>query len=162
MNLFQISNEMEKLLYESLDDGEIVSPDEFTARLRELESEKKTIVLDLACVHTELLAKAAAIKQVEDQISAGRKSIMRKAEVIEKSLEEYAAGEKYDDARTTVGWSESQRTIVTIDAELLPEEFRRVKYEAMKTELKEAILEDKRSIEGVSVEDFWNLQIGKR
>lgn len=160
MRLFDIDQKIEKLLYDHLDDGEIMSeaPD-LVADLAELSIEKKTAVLDLACAYRDYTVQANAVREAEDAIAARRIALEKKAAVIKATLEKYAYGEVYEDPRIRVRWTKSRRVVLTIEADELPEEFKRVKVEPKRMDLKTAIDKDKRKIEGVSVVESLNIQM---
>jgi len=161
VRLFEISDQIERVLAEGTDreTGEIT--EEALEALDELDGELAEKALNVACYIKGEKAEAAAVKVEADRLAERAKVHKRRADRLEGYLGSHLeVGSKYSDARTAIGWRKSS-VVEVYDLDALPEEMRRevpARWEPDKKAIKEAA---KVGIEtpGARVETRHNLQI---
>lgn len=144
-------------------DGLPVSPemalDWIEEALSSIEDERDTKALNIACLIKNFRADAEALKAEKIRLAkrqqATERTIVRLTQYLEQFLE---PGLKLKDSRATIGWRRSEAVLVTVSAEELPEEYRRVKIEANLNDIKAALKEGD-EIEGAVLEERQNIQI---
>lgn len=159
MNLFEIGEEIYQALMCAVDQetGEIID-EEAKARFDALSLQQDKKIEGIALFVKNLTAEAEAIKTEKMAMAKRQVSAERKAEWLKGYLAAYLNGEKFSTGRVAIGWRKSEQVQVTIDAENLPEAYRKVTYEANKTELKNA-LKGGVEIDGVELVQKNSIQI---
>lgn len=150
--------EIEQSILECVDmeTGDIIDID----RLNALELERDAKISNIGCWIKDLKAEAEAIKAEKQNLEKRQKVAENKAEQLKGFLTRYLNGAKYKDARVSISYRSSVSTEVdeTLDLNKLPDEFKKVKVEANKTAIKEA-LQAGEVIEGCRLVEKTNIQI---
>jgi hypothetical protein len=106
MKIYEIDKEIEALLNEVDENGEILFDPE---KLDALQMERDRKVENLALAVKNLVATAAAIKAEKDALYERQKATERDAERAKKYLEFVLNGEKFETARVAVSYRSSSR-----------------------------------------------------
>lgn len=111
-----------------------------TTYLEQLEMERDKKLLGIGCWIKNLMAEAEAIKMEEQKQAKRRKALENKSDNLKSWIALYLSkGERLSDSRCVLSWRKSEQVHIDADAETLPMEFKRIKYEAKKKELKKYI-----------------------
>jgi len=154
MKLYEIDEKILSLVDEET--GEIADLEALEA----LEMERDAKISNIGCWIKDLKAEAEAIKAEKQNLEKRQKVAENKAEQLKGFLTRYLNGAKYKDARVSISYRSSVSTEVdeALDLNKLPEEFKKVKVEANKTAIKEA-LQAGEVIEGCRLVEKTNIQI---
>lgn len=154
MNLYEIDEAI--LGCVDMETGEVIDIE----KLEALELERDSKISNIGCWIKDLKAEAEAIKNEKQSLDKRQKAAENKAEQLKKYLMGYLAGAKYKDARVSISYRTSTSTEIDEDLDLntLPEQFKKVKIEASKTEIKEA-LQKGEVIPGCRLVENTNIQI---
>jgi hypothetical protein len=108
MKLYTINQLISDTLSQAIDPetGEILH-DDLVERLEQLEIEKETLILDLACEYKDLIADRDKHKAEAKRQSELAKSCESKADTIERVLVKFANGNKFKDSRASISWRAS-------------------------------------------------------
>lgn len=106
MKIYEIDREIEALLNEVDENGEILFDPE---KLEALQMERDRKVENLALAVKNITAEAAAIKAERDALYERQKAAEREAERARKYLEFVLRGEKFETARVAVSYRSSSR-----------------------------------------------------
>ena len=106
MKIYEIDKEIEALLNEVDENGEILFDPE---KLESLQMKKDRKVENLALAVKNLTAEATAIKAERDALYERQKAAEREAERARKYLEFVLHGEKFETARVAVSYRSSSR-----------------------------------------------------
>lgn len=143
MNLYELNDIYQEALADAIDDNGEVLSDVLVELLNEISEAKETKVLNIACFIKNLTSEADAIKAEIDRLSARRKSLVSKAESLERYLTTALnEGEKFKDARAEITWKKSTAVEIIADLETFVGAYPnlcKVKYEPSKTLIKERI-----------------------
>lgn len=135
MNLYEI----DEAILECVDTetGDIVDLE----RLEALEIERDKKISNIACWIKDLKAEAEAIKAEKQNLDKRLKAAENKAESLKNFLGTYLNGKKFSDGKCAISYRKSVSTIIddSVDISKLPDEYKKVKYEANKTAIKEAL-----------------------
>jgi hypothetical protein len=165
MKLFELETEIrvvEAALneYAEGNDGEVTEfPD--LGKLIDMKAERTRKLLGLGCLVKEIEAEAEAIKieaaKLKARSDARFNHAERLREFITRNLERE---EKLSDARVAFSWRKSEAVVLApeLNPESLPVNFRRVKVDADRTAIKEA-LKAGETVDGATLEKRINLQI---
>ena len=134
MTLYEIEQSILDCVNE---DGEVVDIE----RLNELEMARDQKISNIACLVKDCKAEADAIREEKKNLDKRLAVAENRAESLKNFLRVYLNGEKFKDGRCSISYRKSTST--KIDAELdvntLPDEYKRVKIEADKTAIKNAL-----------------------
>lgn len=145
MTFGEIDLAIQQLFESSVDaeTGEIIAVDEqlFMAKMDELCDMREEKIDRLVGAFKYYSTLADGIK-AEKMILAKRQQIAEnRAESIKTFLSHLLNGEKIEKPQYKIGWRKSTTVQIKVDAEALPEEYRKIKYEADKTGIKSALKE---------------------
>lgn len=154
MNIYEIDNAILDCI--DLETGEIIDEEKLNA----LQMERGKKVSNVACWIKDLKAENEAIKAEKQNLSRRQEVNEHKMESLKKWLTFALNGEKFKDGRVSISYrkSESVQFDDTFKIENLPNEFRKVTVEPMKSEIKQAI-KDGQSVEGCYIKEENNIQI---
>ena len=143
--------------------GEVTDIDTFEAlkaKFDGLQMARNEKISNIACLYKSLLAEAEAIKKEKQALAKRQTSAENRAESVKKYLDYALHGEKFKDARNDISYRKSESVVLDPDLDPfdLPIQFRKVSFEANKTELKKAI-KNGQKITGVALEVKSNIQI---
>ncbi len=131
--------EIDKSILECVDveTGEVVDVDKLT----ELEMFRDEKISNIACWIKDCKAEAEAIKAEKQALEKRQKVAENKAEALKNFLRVYLNGEKFKDGRCSISYRKSTSTKIDEDLDIsrLPDEYKRVKVEADKTAIKDAL-----------------------
>jgi uncharacterized coiled-coil DUF342 family protein len=133
----------------------------FISEMDALTIERERKLLSMACLVKEIDAEADALKKEAANLSERARvksnAVTRIKGVISAYME---PGEKLSDERAALSWRKSDSVEVEVEAEALPERFRRTKItiDPDKTAIKDAIKAGE-AVEGVRLVTKQNLQI---
>lgn len=144
MTIYEIHEEMLKCI--DLETGEI---DE--ERLNALEMEKDQKLENVACWFKDLVAEGKAIKEEEQALKKRREASEKKADSLKRYLQYWLAGEKFKTGKVSISYRKS-KSVAIAEGAVVPEDYRRIKWEPDKTALKEA-LEAGEEFEGITLEE---------
>lgn len=129
--------------------------------LEALQMVRERKLLSMACLVKDIEAEADALKKEAASLAERARVKSNAATRIKGVISAFMEpGEKLADSRAALSWRKSEAVEVEVEAEKLPEEFRRVKVitDADKTALKDA-LKAGREIDGARLVTKQNLQI---
>jgi len=127
--------------------------------LEELEGEKDQKILNLAVWTKNLDSEADAIKAEVKRLTDRARALTARSERVQEWVGLLLGpGRKLADGRCALSWRRSDQVALTCKPETLPTEYQRVKVEADKTEIKNAIKAGKTVI-GATLIHNMNLQI---
>ena len=152
MNLYEIESAILQCVDQET--GDVVDID----RLNALEMERDTKISNIACWIKDLDAEAKAIKEEKDALAKRQKAAENKAESLRNYLTGFLSGAKFKDARCSISYRHSQKTIFEGDVNSLPEDCKKVEVSASLTAIKEHLLNGE-VIEGASLVDNEKIQI---
>ena len=122
-------------------DGNVTEcPDLWALLGMEFEREQK--LLSLGCLVLEIEAEAEAHKEIQRAQAEKAATATAKADRLRELIANHLKpGEKIKDARVGLGWRKSDRLVMdeNVNPAELPDDFKRVKVEADKAAIKEAI-----------------------
>lgn len=157
----EIPAQIEQAFAEAVDPetGEIVD-ETALQKIETLTAQKTVAVTDLAWfVKQADTVMIAHLDAVMAELKARKARIEKARDIGQKVLESFLTpGEKIETDFVTISWRKSEAVVVECAPELLPDEFQRIKVEADKAKLKQAIKQN-RTIEGVHIESRQSLQI---
>lgn len=154
MKLFEISEALERVIFDSTDvNGEI--SDEGLEAITEIEGEMKAKATNVALYIMGELAEAKAVeehaKRLQERVRSHKNRAAKLKSYLERTLLHDLGQEVIDDPRVKIAWRKSQAVVVDEDA-ALPPELTRVKVEPDKVAIKER-LKSGMAIEGCTLED---------
>lgn len=134
MTLYEIEQAMLDCANE---DGEVVDID----RLNELEMAREEKISNIACWIKDCKAEAEAIRAEKKALDKRLAVAENKEKSLENYLKVYLNGEKYKDGRCSISYRKSVSTKIDddLDVNTLPDEYKRIKVEANKTAIKDAL-----------------------
>ena len=117
--------------------GEVIDTD----KLNELEMARDQKISNIACWIKDGKAESEAIKAEKQALEKRQKVAENKAESLKNFLRVYLNGEKFKDGRCSISYRKSTSTKIdeNLDVNTLPDEYKRVKIEADKTAIKDAL-----------------------
>lgn len=117
--------------------GEVIDTD----KLNELEMARDQKISNIACWIKDCKAESEAIKAEKQALEKRQKVAENKAESLKNFLRVYLNGEKFKDGRCSISYRKSTSTKIdeNLDVNTLPDEYKRVKIEADKTAIKDAL-----------------------
>lgn len=155
MNLYEIEDAI--LGCVDTETGDIIDLE----KLENLEMERDKKISNIACWIKDLRANSAAIKDEVKTQQARAKAMDNKADNLEQYLARYLDGAKFSDARCSISYRASVKTIVADDAiDKLADEYKTITttvkpdLKAIKTALDSGI-----ELEGCRLENRNNIQI---
>ena len=158
MNLYEINSQIEFILSQVNDDGEL--PDDALYQLEQLAMDERTKLENIACYIKDLLAEVKALRAEEIALAERRKSKENKAERLKDYLSRYMTSKdygKYETPRAVMSFRTSQGVVVD-DESIVPGNYfkveRKVSIATIKDDLKAGI-----AVPGVHVEERKNIQI---
>ena len=159
MNVYEIDREIERILSEVNEDGEL--PETAIDELMKLNKDREAKVENAACMVINLTAEAKALKDQEAALAQRRKSIENRVARIKSWLEFVTDGNSFSSPRVQVKWSKS--TAVEIDPAVFWENpaemfIRRKDPEVDKNAIKQ-VLKDGGIVAGASLVERRNIQI---
>ena len=150
--------EIDEAILECLDmeTGEIIDEDKLTA----LNMERDRKISNVACWIKDIKAENEAIKAEKQNLSRRQEVNEHKMESLKKWLTFALNGDNFKDGRVSISYrkSESVQFDDTFKIENLPNEFRKVTVEPMKSEIKQAI-KDGQTVNGCYIKEENNIQI---
>ena len=158
MNLYEIKAEIESIMSQVNEDGEL--PEGSFERLAELGISEAEKIENLGLLIKNLTAESEAIKAEADSLTKRRKSVENRVESIKTYLTDYllATGQKVKTPRLVLSLRPSVAVVVE-DEQLVPSKyFIPQNPKISKTAIKEAI-ESGTSVPGAYVETRQNLQV---
>ena len=158
MTLYEIDANIEQLVLEAVDPetGEI-NETAYTA-LDTLQMQREEKVENILLWIKNLLAEAEALKAEKKAFADRQAAAEKKAESLTRYISGVLNGEKYKTDRVAVSWRKSETVEYTGDAKSLPEGLVRIKYEADKTAIKQA-LKAGLMVPGAELVERQNIQI---
>jgi hypothetical protein len=154
MRLFEISEQLERIIFDSTDENGEIS-DEGLEAITEIEGELRSKATNVALYIMGELAEAKAVEEHAKRLQERVRSHKNRAEKLKKYLERTLlhdlGQEVIKDPRVNIGWRKSQAVVVAEDA-ALPPELTRVKVEPDKVAIKER-LKSGLEIDGCELED---------
>ena len=158
MRLFEIADEIEKILAIQVDQDTGEIGDEAIAALQALEMQRDEKMLAIAAYLKGERAEGDAVQDQAKQLSARARAHHARAARLEDLIAQtLVPGEKLSDARSALSWRRSE-AVEILDEKMLPSEFVRVKTEPDKTAIKEALKEGA-SVPGAKLTARMNLQV---
>lgn len=158
MTLYEINEQMARLIDEAVDPetGEI--NEEAFDQLENLQMEWGEKVENIACFIKNLKADAEALKVEKNNLAKRQKYAENKAERLTKYLSDMMNGQTYKSPRADVGYRKSVQ-VRCEDLYKVPEEYLRYKEpELDKTAVKDALKKGE-EVEGCWLEEINNIQI---
>ena len=168
--LFEINKDIERILDEDavlkIGDGQAVDTEtgevfSLAERLNALQIEKAEKIKSVAFYADDLLIKAKALKEREEEIKALRKSIDKQIENLHEYILYAINNETYEGEDVTIKVRKSTRTEILCE-ELLPEEFIKtetvIKRTPDKTAIKNAI-KNGQTVEGAELVTAYSINI---
>lgn len=145
MNLYEIESAILDCINE---DGEVIDIE----KLNELEMARDQKISNIACWIKDCRAEVDAIKAEKQALEKRQKVAENRAESLTDYLRVYLNGEKFKDGRCSISYRKSTSTVIDdlLDISKLPDEYKRVKVEANKTAIADA-LKNGVEIEGCSL-----------
>lgn len=109
MNLYQIDNQIERILIECTDTetGEF-DTEKYAKLMAELEEAKETKIENIALYIKNMTAEAAAIREEEKNLASRRRARENKVESLKKYLTDYLEGKKFETARAKISFRTSK------------------------------------------------------
>lgn len=158
MNLFDIDSRLESAFEKAVDPetGEILD-EAMLIEFEQLQMERNDKIENIACWIKNLKADAAALKAEKDAFAKRQKAAESKAESLSKYLNAYLAGQRYKGTRVSVSYRKTVQVEIADEA-MIPDEFKRVKVEPNKTDIKLAI-RGGREVPGASLVEKNNMVI---
>ncbi|MEX0331448.1 MAG: siphovirus Gp157 family protein [Puniceicoccaceae bacterium] len=127
--------------------------------LSRVEEERDEKALNIACLIKNFRADAEALKLEKVRLAKRQQAAEKTIERLTRYLEQFLdSGLKLKDSRATIGWRRSQRIVLSVPAEELPDEYVRIKREANLSLIKEDIKEGD-EVPGAILEERQNIQI---
>lgn len=155
MTLYEINQEIQKLIEESIDPetGEITdSPDLNALQLTWYEK-----VENIGLFIKNLRAEAEAIKNEKMSLAKRQAAAEHKADWLEQYLQAMMEGQTYKSPKVAIGYRKSTKAICD-DPSNLPIEFMKVTYEPRLNLIKDALKKGEK-IDGCHLEEINNIQI---
>lgn len=158
MNLFDIDSRLESAFEKAVDPetGEILD-ETMLMEFEQLQMERDDKIENIACWIKNLKADAAALKAEKEAFAKRQKAAERKAESLAKYLNAYLAGARYKGKRASITYRKVAQVEIADEA-AIPEEFKRVKIEPNKVDIKLAIRQGK-EVPGASLVEKNNMVI---
>lgn len=154
MTLYEISKEIENFEFKVDEEtGEILN----IMQLDEIMMARDEKIENIALWIKNLDAEASAIREEEKALAERRRSKEKKAESLKEYLSSNLDGKMFETSKVKISFRKSQSLNVA-DVEKLPGVFRKVKIEADKTAIKNA-LKSGFYIEGCEIVENSNIQI---
>jgi DNA polymerase III delta prime subunit len=154
MRLFEISEQLERIIFDSTDENGEIS-DEGLEAITEIEGELKQKATNVALYVLGEIAEAKAVdehvKRLQERVRSHKKRAEKLKKYLEHTLLHDLGQEVIDDPRVKIAWRKSQAVVVDEDA-ALPPELTRVKVEPDKVAIKER-LKSGLEIDGCELED---------
>ena len=150
MNLYEIDQAIMECVNE---DGEIIDLD----RMNELQMSRNDKVENIALWIKNLLAEAKAIGEEKKNLDERKQRCERKAESLKQYLAYALDGQKFSTPKVSVSYRKS-KSVDIVNADLVPQEYFKVKYEISKSDISEA-LKNGMDIPGCVLVEKENLQI---
>lgn len=150
MNLYEIDQAIMECVNE---DGEIIDLD----RMNELQMSRNDKVENIALWIKNLLAEAKAIGDEKKALDDRKQRCERKAESLKHYLDYALDGHKFSTPRVAVSYRKS-KSVDIINADLVPKEYFKVKYEISKSDISEA-LKNGEEVPGCVLTEKENIQI---
>jgi len=163
MKLYELNHEIAQIESQYMDfaesnDGD-VTDFPLKAALDKLEGERNDKIINLALWFKNCGAEETAIAEERKKLQAREKTLKDRQDWLKTVIaHEVKEGEKLKDPRVNISWRASEAVEVTVEPELLPAEYQKVKIEADKTALKTA-LKSGISIIGATLLSRQNLQV---
>lgn len=161
MKLYEINSQLERLLMldteraVDTETGEILTAEE----VDQLQMDRNEKIENCLLFSKNMNAEADAIKVEIDKLTARMKACKNKADWAREYVQNTLHGEKFKTARVAVSYGKTKSVHISFeDMALLPETYRKVKYEADKTALKKAI-EGGAVIDGVEIVEKQTMRI---
>lgn len=158
MNLFDIDSRLESAFEKAVDPetGEILD-ETMLIEFEQLQMERDDKIENIACWIKNLKADAAALKAEKEAFAKRQKAAERKVESLSKYLNAYLAGARYKGKRASITYRKVAQVEIADEA-AIPEEFKRVKIEPNKVDIKLAIRQGK-EVPGASLVEKNNMVI---
>lgn len=147
MKLYELTEAMRDFELEVDEDGVITNGDELDALKMKWEEKMENVALYIK----NLRAEAEAVKKEKQALADRQRVLDNKADWLKQYLQNNLHGEKYSTSRVAISYRKSQ-AVVCEAPEKLPEQYQRIKVEADKTALKDA-LKAGEVIDGARLED---------
>lgn len=159
MNIYEIDKEIERILSQVDENGEL--PDEAFEELTQLNAERETKIENAACMVVNLTAEAKAIREQENALAQRRKSLENRVAGIKRYLEYATDGNSFSSPRVQVKWTKS--TAVEIDPVVFwqnpADMFIRVKDPEVDKAAIKQVLKNGGVVPGASLVEHRNIQI---
>lgn len=127
--------------------------------LQAIEDQEENKALNIACLVKNHQAEADALMAEAQVLLRRHKTAQRTADWLKSYLQQFVQpGRKMKDERAQIGWRWSQVVEVNVEPDSLPGDFRRVKVEADKARIKDA-LKAGAVVAGCRLVDKQNIQI---
>lgn len=151
MSLYDIRKDIEACV--DMETGEIIDED----RLNALQVERDEKISNIACWIKNLRAEANGIRKEKKELESRLKADENKADRLAKYLTDFLGGQKFHDARCSIGYRRTSHLEIADDASI-PDEFLKRTVTVDKAGLTKAIKYGG-VIEGVSLVEGQNIQI---
>lgn len=155
MKLYELAYELENFPFEIDEEtGLILNADE----LDQLEMEFKDKVENCCLFVKNLKAELQGVETEKKYFAEREKKLKNKISSMESYIKKYLKGNPFNGEKCSVTFRKSVQTIVPEDITKLPKKYLRVKYEADKTAIKEA-LNDNKKVAGCYLADNISMTI---
>ena len=163
MKLYELNHEIAQIESKYMDFAESNEGDvtdfPMQAALDNLEGEREEKIINLALWFKNCGAEESAIAEERKKLQAREKTLKSRQDWLKTVLaHEVKEGEKLKDPRVNISWKASEAVELTVEPELLPLEYQKVKVEADKVALKKA-LKNGTVIIGATIINRQNLQV---
>lgn len=110
-------------------------------RLEALEMERDKKISNIGCWIKDLKAESEALKNEKQALEKRQMVAEHKAESLKQFLQYYLNGAKYKDSRISISYRTTKAVNIAEDLDVneLPDDYKRVKVEANKTAIKDAL-----------------------
>lgn len=150
MTLYDIDAQMYKAFDAAIDaeTGEII--DEKALYLFEsLQLDRNKKIENTACLIKNIKADAEALKTEAAKLTARQRAAENRAKWLQSYLEQIMNGEKFKSSKAVITYM-TYKSVQVDDLDSIPDEFKRVKIEPNKVDIKEAI-KDGKDVPGASL-----------
>jgi hypothetical protein len=158
MKLYDINSEMQSLINQTTEDGEISTETlDAIMNLTLTESEKIEGIVNYI---KDLQSDAKAIKEEEETLKARRQAKENKADSLKEFISQYLINterDRFETSKCVLSFRKSQ-AVAIFDELLIPDEYRKVVTSISKADIKDA-LKNGIAIPGATLQDNKSLQI---
>lgn len=164
MKLYELSADLQSVLDKleqwAIDHDENLEGFPLADELEAIEGDFQNKALTIGCMVKDFEYEAEKFKAEIATLQARKKAMENRADRLrDYLLANIQEGIKMEDARCKIGWRKSERVMINIPVESLPEEYLRFAEPAPKLDELKKALKAGQAIAGVELEQRQNLQI---